>query len=269
MPSDRTQNKMSPAPTTDWLRVNFSNWQLRPPTGAAWGPRALPDTELIVVHSGTLEQELANQTIRAEENSLLIIRPGEKHILRSRGSGCTISCIHCDLPEEELRDQPRVRAIQDTEIVEAFRRCAETFLHPAPWRAELLQAILTELWIRIRGTGSTSTETSLPDERISKIVQHIQEHCCEPFDRNELAKKFHISPQHLNYLFRTALHTTPTEVLHRERVKRAFLLMQNDQASVKEAAEQTGFYDTYHFSKVFKKAYGFPPSRVGAFFKPQ
>ena len=249
--------------------VNFSNWQLQPPPNAVWGPRTLPDTELIYVHSGGLELELADQTIRAGANSLLIIFPGETHTLRNAGDDCCISCIHCDLPEEELRGQPRVRALHEPDIIDGFRRCADAFIRPAAWRDELLQAICNELWIRIRATGSASSEAPHPDDRISDIVQHIREHCCEPFDRDALAKAFHISPQHLNYLFRTQLHSTPTEVLHRERVKRAFLLMQNEQASVKEAAEQTGFYDTYHFSKVFKKAYGFPPSRVGTFFKPQ
>lgn len=249
--------------------VNFSNWKQTPPPEAVWGPRSLPDAELICIHAGTLELEIPNQTICAEENSLLIIFPGENHILRSNKSGCTISCIHCDLPEEKLRSQLRVRPLNDEEIIGGFRRCADAFLRPAPWRDELLQAIFFELWIRIQATASATTEAPLHDARITQIMQHIKEHCCEPFDRNELAKRFHISPQHLNYLFRTTLRTTPTEVIHRERVKRAFLLMQNEHLSVKEAAEQTGFYDTYHFSKVFKKAYGFPPSRVDAFFKPQ
>ena len=250
-------------------RVNFSNWKQTPPPDAIWGPRTLPDVELIYVHNGALELELGDQMILAEKNSLLIIFSGEKHILRNMKSGCTISCIHCELPEEELRAQPRLRTLCDDEIVGGFRRCADAFLCPTPWRDELLRAICSELWIRIQSSASVTTEAPLHDTRITQIMQHIKEHCCEPFDRNELAKRFHISPQHLNYLFRTTLRTTPTEVLHRERVKRAFLLMQNEHLSVKETAEQTGFYDSYHFSKIFKKAYGFPPSRVDAFFKPQ
>ncbi len=51
--------------------------------------------------------------------------------------------------------------------------------------------------------------------------------------------------------------------------QKAFLLIQNERLSVKEAAERTGFYDTYYFSKIFKKVYGFPPGRIVRFFKPQ
>jgi AraC-like DNA-binding protein len=251
------------------MRVNFSNWQLRPPPGAVWGPRTLPDTELICIHSGVMELETKKNAIRASTGDLLIIRPGEKHILRNTENPCTISCIHCDLPAEELQTQAQLRAVLDEEIPKGFQRCAVAFHRPSEWREKLLQSICSELWIRIQAEGSARAEMSSPDERINSIARHLQEHCDEPFDRRKLAQLFHISPQHLNYLFRTQLHTTPTEMLHRERVKYAFLLMQNEHLSVKEAAERTGFYDTYHFSKVFKKAYGFPPSRVNDFFKPQ
>ncbi|WP_408647958.1 helix-turn-helix domain-containing protein [Tichowtungia aerotolerans] len=57
--------------------------------------------------------------------------------------------------------------------------------------------------------------------------------------------------------------------MHLEHCKRAFLLIRNDRLSVKEAAERTGFCDAYHFSKVFKKTYGFPPGLITRFFKPQ
>ena len=252
--------------TTDPPRVNFSNWKIGPPAGVSWGPRSIPDIELIFIHAGRFELQLKTQTIPAETNDLLIIFPDERHTLQGMGEETCISCIHCDLPE--ARSLAQVQPIKDPEIPAGFRRCAEIFLHPAPLRDELLSAILSELWIRIR-SAALPADTPRTSRLVEQIAESIREHCCEPFDRTELAKRFHISPQHLNYLFRTELHTTPTEVLHHERIKRAFLLMQDKRTSVKEAAHRTGFYDTYHFSKVFKKAYGFPPSRVGAFFKPQ
>jgi AraC-like DNA-binding protein len=247
-------------------RVHFSNWKLEPPAYASWGPRSIPDIELIYIHKGRFELQLKTQTIPAEANDLLIILPDERHTLHSIGKEACISCIHCDLPA--VRSLVQVQPVKDPEIPEGFRRCADIFLHPAPLRDELLSAILSELWIRIR-SAALPADAPRTSRLVEQIAEHIREHCCEPFDRTELAKRFHISPQHLNYLFRTEFHTTPTEVLHHERVKRAFLLMQDKRISVKEAAYRTGFYDTYHFSKVFKKAYGFPPSRVGALFKPQ
>ena len=250
------------------LRTHFSNDQLRPSPGMCWGPRSIPDIELILIHAGSLALHLEKQTVQAEENDLLIIFPGERHTLECLQENTSISCIHCDLPEAEAQSLSRVQRIKDPEIANGFRRCASAFMHPSSCRTELTNAILSEIWIRIRVATSPS-ERSHSSGPAEEIAQTIREHCCEPFDRTALAKRFHISPQHLNYLFRTQLHTTPTEVLHRERMKQAFLLMQNEHLSVKETAERTGFYDTYHFSKVFKKAYGIPPSSMIQFFKPK
>lgn len=247
-------------------RVNIANYQLVAKPFEFWGPRTIPDTELIFVHSGTFALELANQTIRAEENTLLVILPGERHCFRSLLKSGIISCIHCDLLAEET--PMRRQLVSDPEVKETFRRCAEVFLHPSPRRNELLHIVLKELLIRLHPDGPASFAPSV-SERVAGMVSYIREHSDEPVTRNVLAKHFHISPQHINHLFKTELGTSPTALLHLERSKQAFLLIQNERRSVKEAAERTGFCDAYHLSKVFKKVYGFPPGRITRFFKPQ
>ena len=249
-------------------RVNISNYRQESTPFSIWGPRAIPDTELVFIHAGTFALELAGETIRAKENELLVIFPGERHTLKSLDQAGIISCIHCDLPEPEGRMLARIRKIVDPELDGGFRRCAEAFLHPAPWRGELLRAILSELLIRTRSLGIPA-ESNPPSERVQAMVRYIQEHLDEPVTRSVLAREFHTSPQHINYLFKTELDTTPTRLLHSERAKKAFLLIQNERISVKEAAFRTGFYDPYHFSKVFKKVYGFSPGRISRFFSPQ
>jgi len=249
-------------------RVNISNYRQESMPFAVWGPRAIPDTELVLVHSGTFSLELEKETFQASENELLVIFPGERHTFQCLEETGSISCIHCDLPEPEGRTLARIRKTTDPELLEAFRRCAEAFLHPAPWRDELLHAIMSEIWIRIRSLG-TSTETNPPSPRVQEMARYIHEHLDEPLSRSALARKFHVSPQHINHLFKTELGTTPTGLLHNERAKKAFLLIQNERISVKEAAHLTGFCDPYHFSKVFKKVYGFPPGRITKFFRPQ
>ena len=263
---ERKMKKLDPE--TRLPRVNISNYRQESEPFAVWGPRAIPDTELVLVHSGVFALELEKETIQASGNELLVIFPGERHTLQSlEESGC-ISCIHCDLPEPEGRALARIRKIADPELPEGFRRCADAFLHPAPLRDELLHAILSEIWIRIRSLG-TLAESNPPSARVQEMVRYIREHLDEPVTRSTLARRFHTSPQHINHLFKTELGTSPTRLLHSERAKKAFLLIQNERISVKEAAYLTGFCDPYHFSKVFKKVYGFPPGRIVRFFTPQ
>lgn len=258
----------NPATTSELPRVNISNFKIKTNRFDVWGPRAIPDTELVFVHNGGFTLELENETIRAGKNELLVVFPGERHTLKCiEGSGA-ISCIHCDLHAEDGRMLSRIRKIEDPEVAEGFRRCAEAFVLPAAWRDELLQAILSEILIRVRSIGIPA-ESNPSSERIQDMVRYIRNHLDEPVTRSTLSKKFHISPQHINYLFKTELGTSPTRLLHSERAKQAFLLIQNERISVKEAAFRTGFCDPYHFSKVFKKIYGFPPGRIRRFFSPQ
>ena len=249
-------------------RVNISNYRQGSNPFSIWGPRAIPDTELVFIHDGAFSLELEGETVQAKENELLVIFPGERHTLRNAEESGIISCIHCDFPESSGRRLARVRIAADPELADGFRRCAEAFLHPAPFRDELLQAILSEILIRIRSLG-TLVETNRPSDRVQEMVRYIRDHLDELVTRSTLAEKFHASPQHINYLFKTELGTSPTRLLHSERAKKAFLLIQNERISVKEAAFRTGFCDPYHFSKVFKKVYGFPPGRIRRFFSPQ
>ena len=246
--------------------VNICNWKLKSTPFETWGPRTIPDTELIFVHAGIFSLETNSGTFTAGEHELIIIHPGERHRFYSTRKTGTISCIHCDLPAEIHLS--RVQRIADPEIPDAFRRCVQAFIHPSLRRDELLKTILTELLIRLSPDGTPKQPLQIT-ERTAEMIRYIREHCDEPVTRDGLAEKFHISLQHINYLFKTETGISPISLLHLERAKKAFLLIQNERLSVKEAAERTGFYDAYHFSKVFKKVYGFPPGRVIRFFKPQ
>lgn len=248
------------------IRVNIANDRLEAKPFETWGPRTIPDTELIFVHAGLFSVETDGQTLQAGKNGLLSIPPRTKHIFKNLEASGIVSCIHCDLPE----GASSIQFVQcsDPEIPEAFRRCATAFIHPAPHRDELLSTILRELLLRLRATGSLR-DSNPPSERVQAMVAYIREHLNEPVSRSVLAERFHVSPQHINHLFKTELGTSPTALLHLERSKQAFLLIQNERLGVAEAAERTGFCDAYHLSKVFKKVYGFPPGRIRRFFRAQ
>lgn len=254
-------------------RVNISNHRMQAKPFDTWGPRTIPDMELILVNHGSFMLELGEQVFTAHDNDLLIIFPGERHTFKSLKEEGSISCIHCDLfaaaqyPENRIEPARLTRNV-DADLRDGFRRCAEAFIKTGPLREPLLQAVASEIWLRLCTRWSPS-ELTPPSSLTAQMANHIRDHYMEPVTRSRLAAHFHISPQHINHLFKKELHTTPTEVLHNERCKQAFLRMQNQRMSVKEAAEQTGFCDAYHFSKVFKKMYGFAPGRIARFFKAQ
>ena len=51
---EATRSMMYKRKMNSSIRANFSNDQLRPSPGTCWGPRSIPDTELILIHAGSL-----------------------------------------------------------------------------------------------------------------------------------------------------------------------------------------------------------------------
>lgn len=74
-----------------------------------------------------------------------------------------------------------------------------------------------------------------------------------------LAHEFGTNEHKLKVGFKQLYGTTVYRFLTHERLKRASLLLQNTSLPVKRIAQMTGFKNMSHFSKAFKKQYGFRP----------
>ncbi len=82
----------------------------------------------------------------------------------------------------------------------------------------------------------------------------------QPLTLEELARAVGVSRSTLTHRYRAETGTTPFSRLldHRLDVARGMVL-KGERA--KEVAAHTGFYDEYHFAKVFKRRFGLPPRR--------
>ena len=90
----------------------------------------------------------------------------------------------------------------------------------------------------------------------------IGESLSENLGRRELSRRFGLSPARVDCVFKAEFGLTPTQFLHAGRVTKACSLLLEEGLSVKETASALGFSDESHFSKVFKKYMGMPPSRL-------
>ncbi len=109
--------------------------------------------------------------------------------------------------------------------------------------------ILTGL---IQGTGS--------DPRVQKAAAYVTEHISRHISTGEIGAAVGLHPGYLNKL--TMKHTgkTVSRFITGIRVNMAEDAIAFEGITVSEAAERFGFSDIYHFSKVFKKYKGYPPS---------
>ncbi len=98
---------------------------------------------------------------------------------------------------------------------------------------------------------------------VEQIINYFEEHYAEKISLDGIAENMYMSPFYISKIFKSETGDTPIRHLINIRLERAKeLLGQNADSSIQEVAAAVGYDDAYHFSKLFKKRYGYPPSQV-------
>ncbi|MBN1863728.1 MAG: helix-turn-helix transcriptional regulator [Victivallales bacterium] len=237
-----------------------------------WGPRIIPDYELIYIVAGRFSYSGGEESEKRVllEGDVLCIPPGVMHVFRCEGHaayGAIISCIHFELIERASRlscdyiPDPEPQLVTPTSgdhtIQQLFRNFSVAAARSSIFRDSLLKNIFRELWLRL--SECWLGENRNVNIRAREMLAFIESRIPGRVGRREVSKAFHLSPEHVNTIFKSQLGTTPTQVANRARVNLACRLLLEEGLSIKETAEKAGFSDLFYFSKVFKKVMGFSP----------
>lgn len=114
-------------------------------------------------------------------------------------------------------------------------------------------------WVRCAMTRNLQELGKLHDG-LRKALLYLGEHHAEAVSQGELARHAHVSPSHLNFLFRSVLKTTFKSLLQRIRIERARQLLAADkQLRITDVALTVGFNDLSHFERSFRRIIGISP----------
>ena len=120
---------------------------------------------------------------------------------------------------------------------------------------------LAELEEIVKSLDASSAVISEGNAVIPKVEAYLRTHYAEHITGQTLAKQFGYVPSYISYLFRQAYGQSPADYLTRLRLDKAKELMTGQpDILVREVAEQVGFKNQYHFSRVFKKNEGLWPT---------
>lgn len=138
---------------------------------------------------------------------------------------------------EALYVRPRVFILKDiTELVEQQQE------------TERLRALL-----RLEGSAAGSADL------VQSVHRYMDEHLAARITLSALAGHLHVSVSSLSHRYRKATGETPMATLARKRIGMAKAMLAKGHR-IKAVAETTGFNDSYHLSKVFKRAEGVCPT---------
>jgi len=108
--------------------------------------------------------------------------------------------------------------------------------------------------------GSDSFGIALPD-RVVQAQQYMQDHYTWPITLESLSEQLECSSRYLTRLFKERGLSSPMRHLQDIRTRQACLLLRDTSCTLQTIAEQTGYTDSYTFSRSFKRTLGISPDR--------
>jgi AraC-like DNA-binding protein len=101
--------------------------------------------------------------------------------------------------------------------------------------------------------------TTHKDKRVHDVLKYLGEHLLEELSLEQVSRRFNISKNYLNILFRQAIGTTVNQYI---RIKRLTLARQEilNGCGVEEAAYKAGFNNYSNFYRAYKAFFGDMPS---------
>ena len=91
---------------------------------------------------------------------------------------------------------------------------------------------------------------------VKNAVSYIEEHYTEKLKLSDVADQVYVSQWHLSKLLNRHLGQNFSEILNGIRITRAKELLKDPSLRIGDIADEVGFLDMAHFSRVFKKLVG-------------
>jgi AraC-like DNA-binding protein len=94
---------------------------------------------------------------------------------------------------------------------------------------------------------------------VIQSIEYMRDNIHGNVTLKDLAKAAGLSVSHYCALFKKKTMQSPLSLYTSMKVQRACQMLQNKDQTIKSIAYSLGFFDQYHFSKVFKQIMGIPP----------
>jgi AraC family transcriptional regulator len=107
--------------------------------------------------------------------------------------------------------------------------------------------------------------SGLPGAQLRRVTEFIDDNLTRALPLSELSAEAHMSQYHFARLFKESTGLPPHRFVVRRRIERACALLLDGQRSIDAIARAVGFRTRSHFSMVFHRQTGSPPTVYRAF----
>jgi len=227
--------------------------------GGAWGGD--PDEEAftrpaaVFTTAGRWRFHGRHGPVDVDEGVVVFGHAGESYRCSHEGTPNDRTLDVSVLGDYELPPRGSVSRIGPLDVIVQALTCATEALRVDALALTLLCAL-----------HDVPADTPRIDAAKRRTVELSKEYLMSALDSDvtleQLARQVHVSPFHLQRVFRSVEGVSPHEYLTRLRMRRAVELL-DDGWTVAETAAAVGFRSTAHFSRQFRRRVGVVPSRYG------
>lgn len=238
--------------------------------------------ELLYIDSGRGKYEIDGTVYEVETGNLLLINPGVDHanIVTDLTNPLVILALgFTDLHLKELPENtmsfPGHGPVLTTDS-KLQNRITGLFFHMLaekeqnfPGKYDMMRCYLNQILLYIIRAYTAVPETNPPMQFISHQKSHVvrtildfmEEHYQEKISLEGIASNMYLSSIYISKLFKEETGESPIHHLIQIRLRKAIELMKkHPDYSIKKIANEVGYEDAYHFSKIFKKHLGYTPT---------
>lgn len=179
------------------------------------------------------------------------------------------------LPQDSLIGENESPVINLKKYEQEFQKCCSDILleqekREPGWEIILKTLVMKLIIIYLRDTRICTGHTednSIDFESFDKaavantLMSFITDNYMQNISLETISRSMYMSPVYISKVFKEETGETPINYLIKVRLAKAHELLEGGKLSVKAAARRVGYDDAYHFSKLFKKYYGIPPSQ--------
>ena len=127
---------------------------------------------------------------------------------------------------------------------------------------------LWEILLHSFETMRGKVESSKEDRRTQKVMDFLEQNYARNYTADEIEKAVGLTYKYMGTLFKLKTGMTIKEYQFMLRMRKAERLLCETELSIADVANQTGFYDAFYFSKMFKRKNEISPQKFRNLYVP-
>lgn len=248
--------------------------------------RKISDYEFIFITEGSGQFTIRDDSFYVKTNDLILIGPEVLHSGKSDITPFKFLCIHFDLYVSKIINDLQVtqqyfpaaipskpvsyhkavvRFPEHTVISESsyiqmlFKRIINEKARQRPGFNCVIKSIFTDLLINLYRQKYNKPPENIRSNEIQLAVDYIKKNYMDSISLLDLSGFVHLQQTYLSSLFKKQIGYSITEFIKLYRISVAKSLLLETDKKINNIANDVGFYDLHHFSRVFKEYEGLTP----------